>query len=216
MHQPVMLDEVIEMMGINANGVYIDGTAGAGGHSQAICDRLNTEGTLLCIDRDESAIERVSNKFKECRSRCYVARGNFSEMKAIAEQYGVEHADGILLDLGMSSNQIEEAGRGFSFMQEGPLDMRMDQRSALTAEIIVNEFAQKDLAYLIRTYGEESAAGRISAALIRERKKAPVTTTTQLASIVEQAKGGTAWTYSSGHADISSAADSGQCRAGKC
>lgn len=191
MHQPVLLEAVIDLMAVKHGGAYIDGTVGAGGHSREILNRIGTEGRLLGIDRDAGALAEVRKGWAGKAPRNVVLEhGNFADMVAIAQRNKMQAVDGILLDIGFSSDQVDAAERGFSFMREGPLDMRMDRSQSLTAADMVNQTEEHTLAWMIRKYGEEPAAARIARAIVRERCRAPILTTMQLASIVETAKGG--------------------------
>ena len=191
MHQPVLLDAVIELMAVKRGGSYIDGTVGAGGHSREILRRIGTEGRLLGIDRDAGALAEIRKRWAgKAPGNVVLEYGNFADMVAIAQRNKMQAVDGILLDIGFSSDQVDAAERGFSFMREGPLDMRMDRSQSLTAADMVNQTEEHTLAWMIRQYGEEPAAVRIARAIVRERCRAPIRTTTQLASIVETAKGG--------------------------
>lgn len=191
MHQPVLLDAVIELMAVKRGGSYIDGTVGAGGHSREILRRIGTEGRLLGIDRDAGALAEMRKRWAgKAPGNVVLEYGNFADMVAIAQRNKMQAVDGILLDIGFSSDQVDAAERGFSFMREGPLDMRMDRSQSLTAADMVNQTEEHTLAWMIRQYGEEPAAVRIARAIVRERCRAPIRTTTQLASIVETAKGG--------------------------
>ena len=191
MHQPVLLNDVIELMNIKPGGAYIDGTIGAGGHSEEILRRTGAEGRLLGIDRDADALAEICRKWTgKVPGHWVLEHGNFADMVAMAQRNEISAVDGILLDVGFSSDQVDAAARGFSFMREGPLDMRMDRSQSLTAEELVNGSGESELAGMIRKYGEEPAAGRIARAIVRERRVNSLRTTTQLAAVVETAKGG--------------------------
>lgn len=190
MHQPVLLEEVIELMAIKADGAYIDGTLGSGGHTEAILQRLEENGRLLGIDRDVDALKRSRERLTPWASKCVLVQGNFSEMEHIAQQCGFERVDGVLLDLGMSSDQVDTAERGFSFQASGPLDMRMDRKQDRTAADLVNGLSEGEMRKLLWVLGEEKAARRIARSIVRERDREPITTTERLATIVEDAKGG--------------------------
>lgn len=186
-HQSVLLGESVEGLAINPDGVYVDGTFGRGGHSQAILQQLSPQGRLLAIDKDQTAIEFAREHFS-LDNRFQIFQGSFSrlpEFAKAADVYG--KIDGILLDLGVSSPQLDEADRGFSFMQQGPLDMRMDRSQALDAADYVNYTKADDMAKVFREYGEERFAGRIARAIVDARTKSPITTTAELAEIVKQA-----------------------------
>lgn len=189
MHLPVLLTEVVMLMNIKADGTYIDGTLGAGGHSRAIAELLNEGGRLLAIDCDPQAVSRAHALLHDMNC-CTPVQGNYADMKEIAAAYGVESADGILLDLGMSSDQVDAAARGFSFQREGPLDMRMNPSEGETAADLVNRLDGQALADLLWRYGEERASRRIADMILQARKRQPICTTRQLAHLVEKVKGG--------------------------
>ena len=186
-HVPVLLNESIDLLAIRPGGTYIDCTTGLGGHSAAIAERMGDEGRLLCPDEDAEALEFARTRLAPLGRRIHFVRENFRDLAAVAQAEGFTDADGILMDLGVSSLQFGEAERGFMFGQEGPLDMRMDRRSELTAATIVNEWPEEEIADLIYRYGEERQSRRIAAAILRAR---PLGTTWDLARAVEQAVGG--------------------------
>lgn len=190
MHQPVLVKEMIDLMAIKVGGGYIDGTAGGGGHSAAILEKAGAAARLLAVDRDADAIERVRARFADSGFNVVVVRGSFSDLRALAERHGFAQVDGVVLDLGVSSFQLDEAHRGFSFRQDGPLDMRMDRDQELTAESLVNRLDGAELADLIWRLGEEPAARRVASAIVRARAVAPLRTTGALADVVRAAKGG--------------------------
>ena len=181
-HIPVLLRETIEGLNIKENGIYIDGTAGGGGHSGEILKHLTT-GKLISIDRDPDAISTLIQKFKH-NENVIVIKGNFGNMKDLLELRGVRRVDGVLLDIGVSSHQLDTASRGFSFHEDAPLDMRMSQ-SGVTAEEMVNTLPYEELRRIIAEYGEERYASSIARGIIAAREQAPVTTTLQLAEIVK-------------------------------
>ncbi len=191
MHEPVLLEAVVELLNIRPGGVYVDATLGGGGHAQAILERLQGSGFLLALDRDAAALDRARPRLAGVRADGWtVAQSNFADLADAAAAHGVMAADGILFDLGMSSDQVDAAERGFSFLRDGPLEMRMDARQACTAAILVNELPEDELADLIYEYGEEPAARRIAAAVARARARAPIRGTAELAGIVQAACGG--------------------------
>ena len=190
MHQPVLLEEVIELMGIKPGGRYIDGTVGAGGHAEAIMEIAGFGGRLLGIDRDAAALARTAERLSMWGSGCALEQGDFADMIAMAERHDLKDVDGILLDLGMSSDQVDAPERGFSFLQDGPLDMRMDFTQELTAVKLVNETEERTLADILWRLGEESASRRIAKLICSERQQSPIETTGQLADLVIRAKGG--------------------------
>jgi len=190
MHVPVLLDEVLDFLNIRKGGVYIDGTLGSGGHSEAILERIGDDGLLLGIDRDGDALERCGRRLARFGDRVRMIRGNYADIAEIAAEAGVSGVDGILLDLGVSSDQIDTAERGFSFMHDGPLDMRMDQSGGVTAADVVNEMAERDLVMILRKYGEEHSARKVAAAIVRRRAEDFFETTGDLAEVISDAKGG--------------------------
>jgi len=184
-HTPVLLNEVIEGLAIRADGVYADGTAGGGGHSEEIAKRLSEKGRLVCIDRDEEAVRAVTERLAPYGDRVSVLRGNYEDMAVLLSGLGIAAADGILLDLGVSSVQLDEAERGFSYRYDAPLDMRMDVRDEKTAADIVNTYSEKELSRILRDYGEERFASSIARRITQERLKEPIRTTFQLAEIIK-------------------------------
>lgn len=181
-HEPVMLKEVIDALLVGATGIYVDGTVGGAGHAYAILK--NTDAFLVGIDCDDEALEHAQKKLSEFGSRKVLVKGNFADLDNILKSLNIEKVDGVLLDLGVSSRQLDTAQRGFSFSQQAPLDMRMDRSLKLSAYDIVNSSAQSELEKMIRFYGEEKMARRIARAISDKRKIAPIETTTQLAAIV--------------------------------
>jgi 16S rRNA (cytosine1402-N4)-methyltransferase len=190
MHVPVLPDEVLELMNIREGGVYIDGTMGSGGHSEAILERIGEKGMLLAIDRDEEALERCGRRLARFGDRCRRVHGNYSDIAGIAKSEGLDEVDGILLDLGVSSDQIDTAGRGFSFMHDGPLDMRMDRSQRRTAADVVNGMSERELVSILRKYGEEHSARKVAAVIVRRRAEKSFETTGDLAEVISDAKGG--------------------------
>ena len=180
-HTPVLLNEVIEGLEIKPNGIYVDGTAGGGGHSAEILKRLRL-GKLISIDQDPDAIAAVTERFKD-NENSIIIKGNFSEMKSLLNQRGICQVDGVLLDIGVSSHQLDTAERGFSFHEDAPLDMRMSQ-SGKTAAELVNTLPQKELSRIIFTYGEEKYAESISKGIVKYREDKPIKTTFELAEII--------------------------------
>ena len=185
-HVSVLLDECIENLNIRPDGVYVDGTLGLGGHSLEIAKRLGS-GRLVCIDRDETAIARASERLAEYRNRITFVHGNFSDTVSILDSLGIGAVDGMLFDLGVSSPQLDESGRGFSYMKDAPLDMRMDASAALTARTIVNEWDENALNRILWDYGEERYARRITAAILARRAERPIETTGELTEIIRGA-----------------------------
>ncbi len=190
MHQSVLLDEVLTLLDVREGGVYIDGTMGSGGHAEGILERIGDSGMLLAIDRDQEALERTGRRLSRFGDRCIRVHGNYGDIGTLAAEAGVTQVDGVLLDLGVSSDQIDTASRGFSFMHDGPLDMRMDQSAPRTAADVVNTTSEQDLVSLLRTFGEERSARRVAATLVQRRKEKPFETTGDLAEVISDAKGG--------------------------
>ena len=185
-HVSVLLRECIENLNIRPDGVYVDGTLGLGGHSLEIAARLES-GRLVCIDRDETAIERAGKRLAAYREKISFVHGNFSDTAEILRSLGIEGADGMLFDLGVSSPQLDESRRGFSYQHDAPLDMRMDASSALTAFEIVNEWDENRLNRILWDYGEERYARRITAAILARRAQKPIETTLELVEIIRGA-----------------------------
>ena len=185
-HISVLLNECIENLNIKPDGVYVDGTLGLGGHSEQILKRLNG-GRLIGIDRDKSAIARTGERLKAYADRLTLVHGNFCDVVRILEELGIDSVDGMLFDLGVSSPQLDEAERGFSYMNDAPLDMRMDNTSSLTAWTVVNEWDETELMHILRDFGEERYARRIASGIVRERAKKPIETTSELVAIIRGA-----------------------------
>ncbi len=184
MHKPVLLKEAIELLITKEEGIYVDGTVGTGGHSEAIAKVVcKRGGRLICIDRDPEAIEFAKKRlsYNDCVK---LLRGNFKDIDIILEDIGIEKVDGILLDLGMSSAQLEVSGRGFSFLRDEPLDMRMDPYQPIKAKDLVNNLSEYELSRIIKEYGEERKARLIAKAIVKERKKRPIESSLQLAKII--------------------------------
>ncbi len=186
-HKPVLLQECIENLKINSNGIYVDGTLGGAGHSLEIVKRLSPKGLLIGIDRDNEALKAAREKLKEYENVKYI-HGNHDEIKEILEGLGIEKVDGILLDLGVSSYQLDEKNRGFSYMsEESSLDMRMDQTQTLTAKEVVNNYSEEKLTKIIFEYGEDKFARNISKKICEYRKNKAIETTGELVKIIETA-----------------------------
>ncbi len=185
-HVSVLLNECIEALKIRPDGIYVDGTLGLGGHSSEIAKRL-TSGLLIGIDRDETAIERAGARLAPFGERVRLVYGNFSDVASILDRLGVDAADGMLFDLGVSSPQLDEAHRGFSYMQDAPLDMRMDGSASLTAHDVVNTWPETRIRQILYDYGEERCAPRIAAAIVRARQEREIETTLELVDIIRSA-----------------------------
>ena len=188
-HIPIMLKKVLELLAPERGGIFVDGTLGGGGHSEGILKRL-TDGRLYGIDRDGEAIAAASERLKPFGDKFKAIRGNFFDMKSLLANEGVTGVEGILLDLGVSSYQLDTPERGFSYHEEAPLDMRMDQEAALSARDVVNTYPEAELARVIWTYGEERFSRRIAERICRLREQSPIETTLQLAQIVRDAMPG--------------------------
>jgi 16S rRNA (cytosine1402-N4)-methyltransferase len=186
-HAPIMVSEILSLLQPEQGGVFVDGTLGGGGHAQAVLERLPAGGRLYGIDRDGEAIAESSRRLTPFGDAFTAIRGNFFDMKSLLLQRGIKTADGILLDLGVSSHQLDAPERGFSYHSEAPLDMRMDTSAPLTAYDVVNTYPAPELARIFREYGEERFAGRIASALVRARESGPIRSTTQLAEIIKAA-----------------------------
>ena len=185
-HIPVLLNECIDSLNINSNGIYVDGTLGGAGHSAKIIEKLSSKGLLIGIDKDEEALKAAKEKLKKYTNVKYI-HGNHDEIKKILENLQINKVDGILLDLGVSSYQLDEASRGFSYMADSKLDMRMDRTSSLTAEVVVNEYSEKELERILFEYGEEKFTNKIVRKICEYRKQKRIETTKELAQIVENA-----------------------------
>lgn len=188
LHRPVMVKEVVNCLVQDPDGIYIDGTIGGGGHTEAILKRLSSKGKVIGIDWDEDAIEVARKRLSLYQSRqLFIVRANFVEMEGVVRDLGIDGVDGILLDLGLSSIHIEKKGRGFSFLKDEPLDMRMDRRNLLTASRLVNESSEEELARIFLEYGEERWARRIAKAICKKRAEGEIRTTKELSEIVSSA-----------------------------
>jgi len=185
-HVPVLYEEVIEALDIKPDGIYVDGTVGGGGHSSGICSKLSQNGTLIAVDRDTDALEAAEKRLSEYGCRKRFIHANYSDTDAIADAAG-DKVQGILLDLGVSSFQLDNAERGFSYMRDAPLDMRMNEDDVMTAYDVVNTYSEKELARIIREYGEEQWASRIAKFIVNTRQDAPVETTEALVDIIKAA-----------------------------
>jgi 16S rRNA (cytosine1402-N4)-methyltransferase len=186
-HKSVLLDETIEMLNIKPNGIYVDGTLGGGGHSLEICKRLGSNGRLIGIDQDEAAIIAGNERLKDYKDKITIVRSNYSDMKQVLHNLNVEKVDGILLDLGVSSYQLDTPERGFSYRENAPLDMRMDTRNDKTAKDIVNGYSEFDLYRIIRDYGEDKFAKNIAKHIVRVREEKPIETTDELTEAIKAA-----------------------------
>ena len=186
-HKSIMLEEVIESLAIKPNGIYVDGTLGGAGHSSEIVKRLGEDGRLIGIDQDGEAIEAATKRLKPYKDKVTIVRSNYAQMKEVLRDLGIPKVDGILLDLGVSSYQLDNAERGFTYREDVPLDMRMDQRQTKTAKDIVNDYSEMELYHIIRNYGEDKFAKNIAKHIVQARQKAPIETTGQLIEVIKAA-----------------------------
>ncbi len=186
-HKSIMLEEVIESLAIKPNGIYVDGTLGGAGHSSEIVKRLGEDGRLIGIDQDGEAIEAATKRLKPYKDKVTIVRSNYAQMKEVLRDLGIPKVDGILLDLGVSSYQLDNAERGFTYREDVPLDMRMDQRQTKTAKDIVNDYSEMELYHIIRSYGEDKFAKNIAKHIVQARQKAPIETTGQLIEVIKAA-----------------------------
>ncbi|MDO5028381.1 MAG: 16S rRNA (cytosine(1402)-N(4))-methyltransferase RsmH [Bacillota bacterium] len=185
-HIAVLLKEAVENLNIKEDGIYVDGTMGGASHSKEIAKRLTT-GRLISIDQDADAIQKGRQVLEEYGDRVTIVKSNFSNLEKILDDLAIEKIDGLLLDLGVSSHQLDQGDRGFSYHQDYPLDMRMDQSQDLSAKDVVNTYSQEDLERIILSYGEERWARRISEFIVDERKKKPIETTFDLVEVIKKA-----------------------------
>ena len=185
-HKSVLLEETIEGLNIKPDGIYVDGTLGGGGHAYEVCRRLNDKGRFIGIDQDAAAIEAAGARLSDFGEKVTIIRSNYCNMKSELQKIGIDKVDGIVLDLGVSSYQLDTAERGFSYREDAPLDMRMDTRQTLTARDIVNDYSEMDLFRIIRDYGEDKFAKNIAKHIVMEREKGSIETTGQLTEIIRQ------------------------------
>ncbi|WZL74731.1 16S rRNA (cytosine(1402)-N(4))-methyltransferase RsmH [Clostridiaceae bacterium 35-E11] len=186
-HVSVLLKETIENLNIKADGIYIDGTLGGGGHASQICEHLNEQGLLIGVDQDEEALKAAEGKLNKYSNQKMFVHSNFSNIKNILLERNISKIDGMILDLGVSSYQLDEGSRGFSYKHDAPLDMRMDRNKDFSAETIINEYEEKALQRIIQEYGEERWAKRIASFIVNERNKHPIRTTGELVEIIKNA-----------------------------
>ncbi len=170
-HKSVLLDETIDSLNIKPDGIYVDGTLGGGGHSLEICKRLSDKGRLIGIDQDLDAIAAATERLKDYKDRVTIVHSNYQDIDAVLKNCSVSGVDGIVLDLGVSSYQLDNVERGFTYREDTPLDMRMNQESTMTAKDIVNEYSEMELYHVIRDYGEDSFAKNIAKHIVRDRSR---------------------------------------------
>ena len=183
-HKSVLLNETIDGLNIKPDGIYVDGTLGGGGHAYEVCRRLGEKGSIVGIDQDAAAIEAASARLKDFGEKVTIVRSNYCDMKSKLHELGIDKVDGIVLDLGVSSYQLDTAERGFSYREDAPLDMRMDTRQKMTARDIVNDYTEADLYRVIRDYGEDKFAKNIAKHIVQARAVKPVETTAELSEII--------------------------------
>lgn len=186
-HASVLLDETIRELKIKPDGIYVDGTLGGGGHAYHVLSRLSDKGRYIGIDQDEDAIRASTERLAPFKDKVTIVRDNYVNMPKVLLDLGISHVDGILLDLGVSSFQLDEKDRGFTYREDVPLDMRMDQRQAFSARDIVNGYSEQELFHMIRDYGEDKFAKNIAKHIAAEREKAPIETTGQLIEVIKHA-----------------------------
>ena len=191
-HYPVMLSECLDGLNIRPDGIYLDGTLGRAGHSLQIARRLSGAGRLICVDRDQAALDAARERLKDYMDRVSLVHSNFADVDAILDGLGIGRVDGMLFDLGVSSPQLDDSTRGFSYMADAPLDMRMDQSQSMTAADVINGWSQDELRRILLQYGEERYAGLIAAAIVRRRQDKPIATTLELVDIIKNAMPGKA------------------------
>ena len=185
-HKSVLLYETVDQLNIKPDGIYVDGTLGGGGHSYEIASRLSDKGRLIGIDQDEDAIKAASERLKPFMDRVTIVRNNYCNMDKVLDELSIDKVDGIMLDLGVSSYQLDTAERGFTYNVDAKLDMRMDQRQEVTARDIVNDYSEYDLYRIIRDYGEDRFAKNIAKHIVNERQKKPITTAGELSEIIRE------------------------------
>ena len=186
-HKSVLLEETIESLNIKPDGIYVDGTLGGGGHAFHVCERLGENGRLIGIDQDEAAIEAAGKRLSPFKDKVTIVRSNYENIRSVLDGLGIEKVDGICLDLGVSSYQLDTPERGFTYREDVPLDMRMDQRQEKTAADIVNTYSESELYRMIRDYGEDKFAKNIAKHIVRAREAKPIETTGELTEIIKTA-----------------------------
>ena len=186
-HKSILLNECMEGLSIKEDGIYVDGTLGGGGHSFHILERLGERGRLIGIDQDEDAIKAATKRLEAFANKVTIVRDNYEHFQTILSTLSIPKVDGILLDLGVSSYQFDEADRGFSYRFDAPLDMRMDRRQGFTAKDLINNYSEQELYHIIRDYGEDKFARNIAKHIVKEREKKPIETTFELSEIISHA-----------------------------
>lgn len=186
-HISVLFEETVDGLNVKPDGIYVDGTMGGAGHGRAVCERLGDGGRYIGIDQDEAAICTGTERLAPFGDKVTIVRSNYADMVSVVHRLGIDHVDGIMLDLGISSYQLDTVERGFSYREDAPLDMRMDQRQPLTAAHIVNEYSERELFRIIKEYGEDRFAKNIAKHICMEREKKPIETTLELAEIIKHA-----------------------------
>lgn len=186
-HKSVLLEETVQGLNVRPDGIYVDGTLGGGGHAVEVCKRLGDKGSIIGIDQDAAAIEAAGGRLKDFGEKVTIVRSSYRDMKSQLQKLGIDKVDGIVLDLGVSSYQLDTAERGFSYRKDAPLDMRMDTRQKMTARDIVNDYEEMALYRIIRDYGEDRFAKNIARHIVAERGKAPIETTGRLSEVVKRA-----------------------------
>ena len=186
-HKSVLLEETVQGLNVKPDGIYVDGTLGGGGHAVEVCKRLGDKGSIIGIDQDAAAIEAAGGRLKDFGEKVTIVRSSYRDMKSQLQKLGIDKVDGIVLDLGVSSYQLDTAERGFSYRKDAPLDMRMDTRQKMTARDIVNDYEEMALYRIIRDYGEDRFAKNIARHIVAERGKAPIETTGRLSEVVKRA-----------------------------
>ena len=186
-HRSVLLNETIELLSVDPDGIYLDGTLGGGGHSSEILKKLTGKGRLIGIDQDDEAIRAASERLEPFGERVTIVRNNYVNYREVLDSLGIDKVDGILLDLGVSSHQFDDPERGFSYREDAPLDMRMDRRNEKTAADIVNYYSESELYRMIRDYGEDPFAKNIAKHIVQHREQEPITTTFQLVEVIKEA-----------------------------
>lgn len=186
-HTTVLLDETVDGLNVKPDGIYVDGTLGGGGHAYQVCKRLTGKGSIIGIDQDEEALKAAGTRLEDFGDKVTLIRSNYKDMQVKLLEIGVDKVDGIILDLGVSSYQLDNKERGFSYREDAPLDMRMDNRQEKTAKDIVNTYSEMDLYHVIRDYGEDKFAKNIAKHIVAEREQRSIDTTGQLVEIIKQA-----------------------------